>query len=31
MEKENTNYFEETISLIIIGDQFVGKTSIMKR
>jgi GTPase SAR1 family protein len=29
--KEKPQMYEDTISLIIIGDQFVGKTSLMKR
>ena len=31
MNKQKPQMYEETISIIIIGDQFVGKTSLMKR
>jgi GTPase SAR1 family protein len=31
MNKEKAQMYEDTISLIIVGDQAVGKTSLMKR
>jgi GTPase SAR1 family protein len=31
MQKQNTQMYEETVNLIIIGDAYVGKTSLMKR
>jgi hypothetical protein len=30
-ENSKSEYIEDAINLIIIGDQFVGKTSLMKR